>query len=319
MAAFKLGVLAALDEQANFAKLAQEFPGVEPVALAEPAAGLDAVVIATPLERRATDALACLRHGAHALVAMPFSLAYAEFDALIGEANARDLRLGAWLPLRYAPANRLARGRLLAHTLGAPKSAHLDAVLGPGPGGFLGSLAPLLNLACWILGEAPVKLSVAPDDAAEAARPAASLHGWLALGHGGNSLSFATSARSTPDLRGGWALTVHADGGALRLGGDGSVRIARAGEDWMQVGSASPKPPEAENLLDFLDACQSGREPSTNALDAMQAIALTLGAVESARTRRCANLVRYHYDQDKDMAYARELAKARKPEKEGAA
>src|ERR1035441_5978861 len=62
-----------------------------------------AVIVASPLKRRGKDALAELRAGRHVLIEPPVAISFEDFDTLVGEANARNLRLGAAYPLRHAP------------------------------------------------------------------------------------------------------------------------------------------------------------------------------------------------------------------------
>lgn len=307
-APLRLGLLGSAEARAPFERLAAADPLAEPAAAAEapgelPAA-LDAAVVATPLERRAADACALLERGLHVLLPVPFAVEYAAFDALMARANAKNLRIGAWLPLRFDAAAIRMRQIVLDHALGLPHSAQLERLRSSGGDGYLGHALPLLNLACWIMGEAPIGLGVRPDRLARAEVPAREAHGFLAFGHAGEPLAFTTLPGPQPEIPTGWALRVACAGGALRLGADRRLLVSTRGEAWRPEACAL-NDPAAENFADWIEACRTGREPETNALDGLQSIALTAAAAQAARERRTVELVRFHYEQALDEAWER--------------
>ena len=239
-----------------------------------------AVIVASPLERRAKDALAELRAGRHVLIEPPVSISFKEFDPLVGEANARNLRIGVAYPLRFAPHCVRAREVLRSGLIGRVQSVRIEASeAGDAASGYLGQATHLLDLPRWLFGGALSSVTAGPNPEAEPAVPAGALH-----------LVASVSTRVTYDADsappGGWALTAVAASASLRLTGAGQLLEMRDGGEWAQ--QSVPAAPDALSLLvaDFVEACRTGREPEANVVDGMAGVGLLTGAVASARGGR---------------------------------
>lgn len=263
-----------------------------------------AVIVASPLERRAKDALAQLRAGRHVLIGPPVSISFKEFDLLVGEANARNLRIGSAYPLRYAPHCVRAREVLRSASIGRVQSVRIEASdAGDADAGYLGQAAHLLDLPRWLFGAALVSLAAGSNPAAEPAVPAGALH--LQVSYQGPRATYdAASSGSAPP--GGWTLTVVGTSASLRLMGTGQLLEMRNGSDWTQQPVPSAPDPLSLLVADFAEACRTGREPETNAVDGMAGVGLLTGAVASARSGSTSILLHNHYQLDLDDAYARQ-------------
>jgi predicted dehydrogenase len=269
-----------------------------------------AVIVASPLERRAKDALAQLRAGRHVLIEPPVSILFKEFDPLVGEANARNLRIGAAYPLRYAPHCIRAREILRSASIGRVQSVRIEASdIGEAASSYLGQAAHLLDLPRWLFGAALVSVTARSDPEAAPAQRAGALR--LQVSYQGPRVTYdAGPSGSTPP--GGWTLTVAGASASLRLTGTGQLLEMRDGSDWAQL--PVPSAPDALSLLvaDFAEACRTGREPETNAVDGMAGVGLLTGAVASARSGSTSILLHNHYQLDLDDAFERQSRAAGK-------
>ena len=260
------------------------------------------MIVASPLERRGKDALAQLRAGRHVLIEPPVSISFADFDTLVGEANARNLRIGAAYPLRYAPHCIRAREVLQSGLVNRVQSVRIEASNGgDAASSYLGWATHLLDLARWLLGAALVSVDARRDLEAKPDVPAGALHLLVSL----------QSARATYDASpgsappGGWALTAVAPRASLRLTGTGRLLEMREGGDWAE--QPVPSAPDALSLLvaDFVEACRTGREPETNSVDGLAGVGLLCGSVASAREGRPFELLYFHYQYELDAAFER--------------
>ncbi len=261
-----------------------------------------AVVVASPLERRGKDALAELRAGRHVLIEPPVSISFEEFDPLVGEANARNLRIGAAYPLRYAPYCIRAREILKSGLVDRVQSIEIEASnAGDADSGYLGRATHLLDLARWLLGAALVSVAARPDREAKPDVPAGALH--LAVSLQSGRATYDAPSDSVPP--GGWTLTAIAPRASLRLTGTGRLFEKREGGDWAE--RPVPSAPDALSLLvaDFVEACRTGREPETNTVDGMAGVGLLCGAIASARGGRPIELLYSHYQYELDAAFER--------------
>lgn len=267
-----------------------------------------AVIVASPLEQRAKDALAQLRAGRHVLIEPPVSISFKEFDPLVGEANARNLRIGAAYPLRYAPHCIRAREVLRSASIGRIQSVRIEASdAGEAASGYLGQATHLLDLPRWLFGAALVSVSARQDLDAAPAQLAGALH--LQASYQVPRASYdAVPPGSVP----GWTLTVVGASASLRLTGTGRLLEMRDGGEWAQL--PVPSTPDVLSLLvaDFAEACRTGREPATNAADGMAGVGLLTGAVASARGGRTSLLLYSHYQIELDDAFERQSRAAGK-------
>lgn len=259
-----------------------------------------AVIVASPLERRGKDALAELRAGRHILIEPPVSISFEDFDPLVGEANARNLRIGAAYPLRYAPHCIRAREILKSGLVDRVQSVQIEASnAGDADSGYLGWATHLLDLARWLFGAALVSVAARPDLEAEPDVPAGTLH--LLVSLQSTRATYDASSGSAPPE--GWALTAAAPRASLRLTGTGRLLEMREGGDWVE--QPVPSAPDALSLLvaDFVEACRTGREPETNTVDGMAGVGLLSGTVASARGGRPSELLYSHYQYELDAAF----------------
>jgi predicted dehydrogenase len=261
-----------------------------------------AVIVASPLERRGKDALAQLRAGRHVLIEPPVSISFEDFDPLVGEANARNLRIGSAYPLRYAPHCIRAREILKSGLVDKIQSVRIEASnAGDATSGYLRRATHLLDLARWLLGAALVSVAAHPDLEAKPDVPAGALH--LAVSLQSGRATYDSPAASAP--AGGWTFTAVAPRVSLRLTGTGRLLEMREGGDWTE--QPVPSAPDALALLvaDFVEACRTGREPETNTVDGMAGVGLLSGTVASARGGRPIELLYSHYQYELDAAFER--------------
>jgi predicted dehydrogenase len=266
-----------------------------------------AVIVASPLERRGKDALGELRAGRHVLIEPPVSISFEDFDPLVGEANARNLRIGAAYPLRYAPHCIRAREVLKSGPFGRVQSVQIEASnAGEADCGYLGWAAHLVDLARWLIGGALASVTARPDLAAKPDLPASALHLVVSIQ---SRVIYDSSSGSAPP--GGWTLTAVAPRASLRLTGAGRLLEMREGGNWRD--RPVPSTPNALSLLvaDFVEACRTGREPETNTVDGMAGVGLLSGAVTSARSGLASQLLYSHYQYELDTAYEQTTGKRR--------
>ena len=303
---FRIGFLGPEKREKDYRSSAGTLTSVRWVAAKQ----AQAVIVASPLERRAKDALAELRAGRHVLIEPPVSTSFKEFDPLVGEATARDLRIGVAYPLRYAPHCIRARELLRSASIGRVQSVRIEASdAGDAAYGYLGQATHLLDLPRWLFGAALVSVTARSDPQAAAALPAGALH--LQVSYQGPRATYdAVPPGSAPP--GGWTLTVAATSASLRLTGTGQLLEMRGGGDWAQL--PVPSTPDALSLLvaDFAEACRTGREPEANAVDGMAGVGLLSGAVASARGGRASQLLYSHYQIELDDAFERQSRAAGK-------
>lgn len=255
----------------------------------------DAVFIAGPLEDRAGLALNALQAGKHVLLDVPPTNDWPAFDALLAEANARDLRLGAALPLRHQPACAEARDRV---TLMPPgfSSAVLIEIAEPEPGlwasalpvtGPLGLGAQLLDIVRWTLGTEPQ--SVEPNAVPGAARA------WkVELGHMASGVQLCWRSGALP---GGWRITFSHEAASVVL-------------EAPQVSAAELLRPV---LNDFAAACAEGREPLCNAADLLSATGVARAAQKAMQTRQRVAIIEHHYEHELDAQWEHEHRKPKAP------
>jgi predicted dehydrogenase len=261
-----------------------------------------AVIVASPLERRGKDALAQLQAGRHVLIEPPVSISFEDFDPLVGEANARNLRIGAAHPLRYAPHCIRAREILKSGLVDRVQNVRIEASNGgDAASSYLGWATHLLDLARWLLGTALVSVDARPDLEAKPDVPAGALHLLVSL----QSERATYDAPAGTTLPGAWTLTAAAPRTSLRLTGTGRLLEMREGGDWAE--QPVPSAPDALSLLvaDFVEACRTGREPETNTVDGMAGVGLLSGTVASARGGHPSELLYSHYQYELDTAFER--------------
>jgi len=262
-----------------------------------------AAVVATPVPVRGTHALAMLRARRHVLIEPPIAATYEDFDRVMGEANARDLRVGAVYPLRFAPHAIRAREIVSRNQLGRVTAIRAAAVQEAADRrGHLGPATDLIDLVRWMLADAAGSVAALRDLDADPAISPSTLH--LLVPFGGAALAYTAVPAPDPDLPGGWTLTLTGQRGRLKLTGDG--RLYLAGDTWAEQRVETASSPPLERLTaDFAQACRQGREPEVNGVDGMAGVGLLLGAVASAHSGRAAPLVHPGYHWETDHAYVR--------------
>lgn len=254
-------------------------------------AAADAAFIAGPLENRARLALETLQAGKHVLLDVPPTNDWPAFDALLAEANARDLRLGAALPLRHQPACAEARDRVALMPPGFP-SAVLIEIAESEPGLWASALpvaeplglgAQLLDLVRWTLGTEPQ--SVEPLEVPGATRA------WKAeLGHMASGVQLCWRAEAPS---GGWRITFS----------HGTESIV------LEAPQASVAELLHPVLNDFAAACAEGREPLCNAADLLSATGVARAALKARQTRQRVAIIEHHYEHELDAQWEREHRK----------
>jgi len=260
----------------------------------------DALIVASPLERRAEDALSTLQSGRHVLIEPPIAMSYPEVDRMLGEANRRDLRIGSAYPLRYARHSVLVRERLQRELDGKLQNVTIEASAPENATcGYLGASTHLVDLVRWLVGKPAGSVTARSDEAAKADVPAASLQ--LLVSFDGFDVTY--DGLPGIDVAGGWKMTLDGEHAGLQLDGSGHLRERHQGGDW-RTQLVAPVSDALPNLVsNFVNACQSEQEPEANAVDGMAGVGLLTGAVDSARAGHPVTILYSHYEFELDRSY----------------
>lgn len=278
--------------------------------------GLDIVTVCTPSGAHEGPAMAALRAGKHVLVEKPLEVTTAGIDRMMAEADRRGLVLGSVLNRRYTPAMELFRAAVDEGRFGRITSAscHVkwhrsQAYYESAP--WRGTLAldgggALMNQAIHAI-DALLQLA-GPVHAVQASTACLAHERIEVEDIGAAVVEFASGARGV--IEGStccWSSTGH----PARIqvcGTAGSVFMAdeafevwdfaepgagdeQAGRIMVRAGAAGlgANNPSAigheqhvRNFEDFVEAVRAGREPSTSARSARQAVALIEAIYRSA-------------------------------------
>lgn len=269
--------------------------------------GAEAVFdVATPGARAAVVRTG-LAAGAHVLSEKPMATSLREAREIVDAAATAGRLHAVAQNRRYVPGVRRMRAFLASGAIGEPTGLHADFFLGPHFGGFREAMDhPLLldmaihtfDAARYVMGRAPVAVT-----AVETNPPGS----WYA-GGGSATAVFEFDDGASFTYRGSWCAeglptswesawrAIGTRGTMTWDGHEGFAAEAVTGE----AGFFRPVAPvavptlevtaKAEGLksviAEFLDAVAGGPEPETVGRDNILSLAMTLGAIESARTGR---------------------------------
>src|SRR5215213_4461661 len=104
-------------------------PAVEPLGALLTHPGVDAVYIAVPHYLLASLTQQTLEAGKHALTEKPLALSLKDIDRLIAVAAERQLSLGVFYEMRYAPAHALAREFIQAGAIGTIAGVQVQTLI----------------------------------------------------------------------------------------------------------------------------------------------------------------------------------------------
>jgi len=286
----------------------------------------DAVIIAAPLKERADLVKHILKAGSHVLVESPMAMSYEELDAILLQINQQNKRLAVAHFHRFLKSAIQARalideiGKINVISIQVDSNtSQVDSntsapLLSRYREGFIGKGTPLLDLVCWLCAKSPLSLYAHKNLFAFSDKPEKKLHLFIELGK--IPLLYTTVPTTSPDISDGWTITIYGQKKHLKLNANGGLQDFDAEEgQWETVLAESPSDyQEAVVLLleDFIESCQTGKEPEVNALDGMAGMALTLSAVESARTGQTVSMVEPFYGADDDKIWSWEKRQLKK-------
>jgi len=274
---------------------------------------VEAVIIAAPLSVRAKLAIQFLKAGSHVLVETPMTTSYEEFDAIVWQANQQNKRLAVTYFHRFLKSANQARA--LINEMGKIKKVSIkvnelisEPLLSRQQEGFIKGL-PLLDLVRWLLAKSPVSLHANENKFAQFNQAEKNLYLTIQLKK--IPLSYSTISRNSPD--GDWTIIFYGHKECLKLSAKRGLayRLQRTLADdnqWETILDERPsdyKEAVLGLLEDFVEACQTGKEPEVNALDGMAGLSFTLAAVQSAQSGQTVSMVEPSYGAEKNKIWLR--------------
>ncbi|NLO05835.1 MAG: Gfo/Idh/MocA family oxidoreductase [candidate division WS1 bacterium] len=259
---------------------------------------IDAVYVASPVNRHAPETIAALQAGKHVLCEKPMALSVADAERMIAMAEEAGLRLGVAYYRRFFPVSRKIRELLDAQAIGKPIVCEISICSRPmitadnpkywrlfpeqaGGGALMDVGSHRLDLACYFLGE-PATVTGLTDrlDRDDMAVP--DIESLLCRMQCGTHLHCTAS----------WAISARADELMIR-GTEGAIEarnydrgplVLRRGES---VESFDLPPGEnwhAPLIDDFARALVEGREPQITGRDGILATRIIEGCYRSSET-----------------------------------
>jgi predicted dehydrogenase len=258
--------------------------------------------------------LACLRAGAHCYFEKPFAQSSDEADALLAEADRRNLRIAVAHTMRFVPRVRRLREAVASGRLGEIAEFRAygkqDARAGGEDMMVLGShLFDLLRAFAgdplWVQGQVTVKgRPITREDR----RKVTDNVGWLAGDRVAATFGFAGGATATflSDARlretvGHWGIEIHGSRGVARLNCDIAPNVfLRSTTGWSPTGrrddwqpfepAPADAPPSPEHNLgpvgDWLEAIRTDREPECSGRNGAWAVEMVMGVYASSLAGR---------------------------------
>ena len=260
----------------------------------------EAVIIAVPLRQRAELAKRALLAGCHVLIDTPMACSYEEFDEIQGVAIQQDKRIAIASFHRFLKSAYYAREIIFKQEIGEVTSIQIQVysettapLLSGSQEGYVGKGLPLFDLVRWMCAKTPFTLTAAPENrAATVYKPQKVLY--LLVNFNRIPLAYMTTTLISPEIPGGWLITIYGQKGILQLTANGDLqRLGETGR-WEQLvrGEAIHYQIAMQCLLqDFIASCHSGKEPEVNSLDGMAGVALTLATVDSAKTGKTIQMI----------------------------
>lgn len=254
--------------------------------------------------------LACFRAGAHCYFEKPFTQSSDEADALLAEADRRNLHIAVAHTMRFVPRVRRLREAVASGRLGEIAEFRAygkqDARAGGEDMMVLGShLFDLLRAFAgdplWVQGLVTVKgRPITREDR----RKVTDNVGWLAGDRVAATFGFANGATATflSDARlretvGHWGIEIHGSRGVARLNCDIAPNVfLRSTTGWSPTGRrddwqpfepvpAGAEPPPEHNLGpvgDWLEAIRTDREPECSGRNGAWAVEMVMGVYASS-------------------------------------
>lgn len=275
-----------------------KLPVYEAVAEAVASEGVDLLLDTSIPEAHAANAITAMEHGANVMMEKPMALSMEDAVRLINVSDRTGRSCAVMQNRRYTKEIRALKAELDAGRIGPPGFVTADFFLGPRFGGFREMMAhPLLidmaihtfDAARYLIGSDPMAVychEFNPDGS------------W----YQGNSSAvciFEFSCGAVFSYNGSWSAVGHSTSweGAWRLVGpkgtmlwDGDHEPVYEGADALESASAAGRqgswygPERREACLDeMFDSLKSGKRSETDISHNIHSLAMTLGAVESAK------------------------------------
>ena len=264
------------------------------------AAGVDAVLIATPHPTLRDGCLEAIEAGKHVFVEKPMALNAAEGAEIVAAARAADLRLMVGYCLRFAEIRTkmqslLGQGcagdvqAISAGKGGDPLTGWLaEADSGGGQLLFLGS--HLVDQIIWLLGEAPVEIYASvtyrqdtgsdETSAFQMRFPGGAVAQCIVSQAVGSYFDFVEFMGRNGRVRSDWPLnTIQIASPGLATYGGGLSDTAQ-----IRVTSDPRMPMYVAEIREFVDAGRSGRDPSISGEEGLTVLRVLDAVVESANS-----------------------------------
>ena len=276
--------------------------------LAEHGGSFDAVVLDSPAQCRAQEAVKAAEVGKHVLVETPIALSTEDADAVVGAAMKSGVRLMAGNLARFAPAGATVREALDSCELGEPGLLRIHRweslstgswpALGQEQGGIMvRSLVADIDLAGWLFGCLPSEVYATGRRVSHGGTDQPD-YVQVHLGFDGGGMSVIDYSASLPRGPGYHFLSMIGSKGAAYADDHHNVNLvygnggARALDPGHGVGHVLAQ------LQEFADAIHEGRDPAATGTDGRDAVLVAEAAAESMCSGRTARLVGGQYGLD---------------------
>ena len=272
---------------------------------------VDAVFVASPNALHAAQTVQAAKAGKHVLSEKPMATNVGDAASMVRACRDNGVKLGLGFELRFHPAHLLAREQIAAGVIGRVRLAH--GQWGRGERGepehlprsglrawweqpeFMGGASVLMGLGVhvfdlmrFLLQEEIVEVTALTDGQTE--RQPLEHIASISLRMSSGAIASVMCGRMLPDTQNDFAV-YGSDG---RVTGKETVWEARLGR--AEVVSATINRAETyeydylanfvDELEDFGEAVEQGREPRATGVDGLKAAQVTAAAIESARTGR---------------------------------
>lgn len=272
---------------------------------------LDAVIIATPHAHHAEQALLAIEHGKHIVVEKPLASSVEDCDRIVEAVHNSSISCGIAFTQRKRICNVSAKALLESGELGRIMMIHEWHVAPDGInalpkwqganenlGVLFGHGIHCIDSIRWLTGS-EVKTVYAKTGSITHSYPVEATSNVLMTLADGTvatiSCSFEIPRPGFPRTQ--FAIQVVCEKGLIDLDAYGELRVSKSGGpfkaeavqppiDWQGKGFLDPVRLESytNHIQDFIDAALSGKQPSPNAFDGRQSVAIALAAYESSRT-----------------------------------
>jgi rhamnogalacturonyl hydrolase YesR/predicted dehydrogenase len=317
LAPFHLGLIGEKSHQTFYANALKKIPFLSVSVIEQyQAKTVDAIIIATPLAKRAELTKRLLQTGCHVLVEAPIATSYQEFDAIMLAANQQNKRLAVASFHRFLPS--VVQARSLIDELGKISAIYIqvnqkntEPLLARHQEGFVSQALPLFDLVRWLCAKNPHRLYTQKNLLAQFSKPTKNLHLLVELG----TIPVLYATVPVFEMDNHWVITIHGRKRHLRLISDGKLQYFEVTGQWKTLRKGYSDDYQIavrDFLIDFVQSCQTGKEPEVNVLDGMAQLALTLAAVKSAQSGQAISMIEQPYDKDHHFLWWKKYQQSKK-------